>query len=88
MAKSPARSLATSIPTRKPVSGAVIEPPAAYSVPEFCDLHRFSRAHLYKLWKDGLGPDRMRVGGRTLISAEAAARWRQRMELIGSGEGK
>jgi predicted DNA-binding transcriptional regulator AlpA len=52
----------------------------AYSVIEFAQAHGVSRAHLYNLWKDGLGPKAMRVGRRTLISKEAAETWRRKME--------
>jgi predicted DNA-binding transcriptional regulator AlpA len=64
---------------------AAVEPDAptevlAYSIAEFCRRHGISRAHFYNLWKAGDAPAVMRVGRRTLISAEAAAQWRRRME--------
>jgi predicted DNA-binding transcriptional regulator AlpA len=52
----------------------------AFSIPEFCRRHGISRAHFYNLSKNGYAPAVMRVGRRTLISAEAAAEWRRRME--------
>jgi hypothetical protein len=52
----------------------------AYSIPQFCSAHSISRALLYILLKDGRGPAVMKVGKRTLISVEAAAAWRKRME--------
>jgi predicted DNA-binding transcriptional regulator AlpA len=52
----------------------------AYSVNEFCDSHRISRAYFYRLKKRGQAPQTMKVGSRTLISREAAARWRLKME--------
>ena len=52
----------------------------AFSIPEFCRRHGISRAHFYNLSKSGDSPAVMRVGRRTLISAEAAAEWRRRME--------
>jgi hypothetical protein len=55
-------------------------PTAAYSILEFCRAHRFSRAHFYNLVKRGQGPKIMFAGNRRLISEEAAAAWRQRME--------
>lgn len=60
-------------------------PPAAYSVPGFCKSHGISRSFLYLLWRERRGPRAMRVGGRTLISAEAAADWRRAMESGGTG---
>ena len=56
--------------------------PLAFSIPEFCRRHGISRAHFYNLSKNGRGPALMRVGRRTLISAEAAAEWRRRMEQV------
>ena len=51
-----------------------------FEISEFCVSHRMSRSLLYKLWKEGSGPEFMKVGTRTLISKESAARWRKRME--------
>jgi transposase-like protein len=52
----------------------------AFSVDELCERHGICRSLLYALWREGKGPARMKVGGRTLISVEAAARWRQQVE--------
>jgi hypothetical protein len=53
-----------------------------FSVPEFCFAHgKISRAFFYKLVKQGLGPRLLKVGHRTLITAEAAAEWRNEMEI-------
>ena len=52
----------------------------AYSIPQFCAAHAISRALFYLLLRDGRAPAVMKVGRRTLISAEAAAAWRKRME--------
>lgn len=46
----------------------------------FCRAHDISRALLYRLWAEGKGPDRIKVGNRTLITREAAARWRSQLE--------
>jgi excisionase family DNA binding protein len=53
----------------------------ASSVAEFCRRHGISRATFYNWLKTGRGPAIMKVGGRTLISREAAAAWRRRMEI-------
>ena len=66
-------------------SGADQLPPAdalAFSIAEFCRRHGISRPHFYNLSKSGDRPAVMRVGRRTLISAEAAAEWRRRMEQL------
>ncbi len=53
----------------------------AFSIGEFCARHGpISRAFYYVLRKDGKAPREMRVGGRVLISAEAAAQWRRDRE--------
>jgi hypothetical protein len=55
-------------------------PAVAFSVNEFCVAHRISRALFYLLQRDGSGPRLMRVGRRTLVTVDAAADWRRRME--------
>ena len=52
----------------------------AYSVSLFCQSHGISRALYYKLAKEGKAPQTMQVGRRKLISREAAAEWRMKME--------
>lgn len=52
----------------------------ASTVPQFCDQHHISKVHFYNLVKQGKGPRLMKLGRRTLISSEAAADWRARME--------
>ena len=55
--------------------------PATYTVPQFLSSHNVSRTHFYALVKEGKGPRLMKVGRRTLVSAEAAADWRKHMEV-------
>ena len=55
---------------------------SAQSIDHFCDDNEISKAHLYNLLKRGEGPVVMKVGRRTLISAESAAEWRRRMEAL------
>ena len=52
----------------------------AYTVPQFCYGFNVSKTHLYALLKENKGPRIMKVGRRTLISAQAAADWCKRME--------
>ena len=56
------------------------------TVPQFCDGHNISRTHFYELIKQGKAPRLMKVGRRTLISLEAAADWRRRVEAETAGE--
>lgn len=52
----------------------------AYSIEQFCKRHGLSRATFYNLAKVGRAPRTMKVGSRTLVSVEAAAEWRRKME--------
>ncbi|MBA3241961.1 MAG: hypothetical protein H0T60_12105 [Acidobacteria bacterium] len=58
----------------------------AYTVPEFCQAHRFSKAFYYLLKQRGIAPREMHIGGRRLISKEAAAEWRRERELASETE--
>jgi predicted DNA-binding transcriptional regulator AlpA len=53
----------------------------ALSVDDFCHAHSMCRASFYNLMKRGRGPRIMKVGGRTLVSHEAAEEWRRQMEV-------
>ena len=50
------------------------------SVSAFCADHGVSRSLFYRLIKEGRGPRLTKIARRTLISAEAAAEWRAKME--------
>lgn len=50
------------------------------TIAQFCADHNISRTHLHNMQKAGKGPRLMRLGRRVLISAEAAADWRARLE--------
>jgi hypothetical protein len=52
----------------------------AHTVDEFCRSHRISRGTFYNELKAGRGPRIMKVGSRTLVSEEAGAEWRRRIE--------
>jgi predicted DNA-binding transcriptional regulator AlpA len=49
----------------------------AFTIREFCEAHRICRATFYNLVADGQAPRRMKVRGKVLIEAEAAAEWRR-----------
>jgi hypothetical protein len=52
-----------------------------YTIPTFCADHGgISKSYFHKLVNEGKGPRLMKIGRRTLISAEAAADWRAQME--------
>lgn len=52
----------------------------AYTIDEFCQAYRICRASFYNLIKTGEGPRHFKIGSRTLISTEAAAEWRAKLE--------
>ena len=52
----------------------------AMSIAEFCRRHDLSEPFYYKLQKQGRGPKTIRLGARTLITVEAAAKWRRALE--------
>jgi hypothetical protein len=52
----------------------------AFSVAEFCEAYSLSVPMFYKMLRRGEGPDVMKVGVRTLISVEAANKWRRERE--------
>jgi hypothetical protein len=55
---------------------------AAYSIFGFCLAHGLSRRKLYYMLEAGEGPRLMKCGRRTLISTEAARRWRRARERV------
>lgn len=63
-----------------PKRGPPIQP-LALSIRQFCEAHNISVDTYFRLARVGNGPQPMRVGGRTLISIEAAAAWRRDREL-------
>jgi hypothetical protein len=61
-------------------------PRGAFSILEFAIAHGISEAFVFKMISEGWGPQTMRVGGRTLISVEAAAQWRLEREAAAREE--
>jgi hypothetical protein len=57
----------------------------AFSVGEFARRHSVSAGLVYALWRRGLGPEFFRIGGRRVISCEAAERWRREQEEAAMG---
>jgi hypothetical protein len=48
----------------------------AFTIAEFCEMHRISRSWLYGEWRAGRGPKVKQVGVKKIITVEAAAEWR------------
>lgn len=55
--------------------------PLAMTITEFCRAHRISRPTFYVWAKAGKAPETIAIGGKRLISVEAAADWRKRMSM-------
>jgi len=51
-----------------------------HTVKTFCKAFQISHSMFYKLAREGNAPRLMKVGRRTLISAEATQEWQRRME--------
>jgi hypothetical protein len=51
-------------------------PTYAFTIQEFCDAHRISRAQYYELKKLGLGPREARALDKIIITRESATEWR------------
>jgi Helix-turn-helix domain len=56
--------------------------PAAYTIAEFCEAFRISKAHLHNLRRRGEGPAVFRAGRRTLVARASAESWVRRMEAL------
>jgi len=48
----------------------------AFTISQFCEAHNFSRAFFYILKKKGQAPKIVELGGKRLITREAAEQWR------------
>ena len=48
----------------------------AFTISQFCEAHNFSRAFFYILKKKGQAPQIIELGGKRLITREAAEAWR------------
>lgn len=51
-----------------------------FSINEFCQRFGISASMFYKLRRQGKAPDILKIGARTLITAEAADEWQRDME--------
>jgi hypothetical protein len=60
---------------------------SSYTVNEFCNVERLSRAMLYRLWAEGKGPRFFYIGSHKRISHEARTEWRRRLEAQASHDG-
>ncbi|MGI2323819.1 MULTISPECIES: hypothetical protein [unclassified Methylococcus] len=57
--------------------------PPMMTIPEFCRIHRISKAMYYKFAPEQR-PRTVRVGAKPLISAAAAQEWAARLEAAGA----
>lgn len=48
----------------------------AYTIKQFCYSFSISRSFLHKLWKEGKGPRRFKIGGSVRIAYEDAEKWK------------
>ena len=60
--------------------------PAAYTVQEFCEAFRLSRATFYNLVRRGEGPRLLRVGRKVLVSTDAISDFIRGGEALASQE--
>jgi predicted DNA-binding transcriptional regulator AlpA len=60
----------------------------AQNINNFCKTHDISRAFFYRLLQEGRGPEIAKLGTKTLITKEAAARWREKISEDVSKAGK
>jgi hypothetical protein len=51
----------------------------AYTVTEFCRAFEISKAMFYKLRKEGIGPEIIKIGRSTRITLEAIDLWKKKM---------
>ena len=72
--------------SHKPMSATAAEPPAAYTIRQFCEAYGISVPTYYELKKQKLAPAEMRMGAIVRNSREAAARWRTARENPGEAE--
>lgn len=46
-----------------------------YAIEEFCRRNSLTRRRLYQLWARGIGPDKVYVNSRLMITATAEKAW-------------
>lgn len=52
----------TRVTSRAPRQSLPLDQRTSYTVSEYCALHGFGRTTLYKMWKNGTGPEFFVVG--------------------------
>jgi predicted DNA-binding transcriptional regulator AlpA len=57
------------------------------TVDEFCERNGISRSTLYKEWRTGGGPKRVKTGKTTRITRRAERLWRREREAASHGKG-
>jgi hypothetical protein len=53
--------------------------PGAMTIAEFCARYHINRVTLYKMRRDGIGPNVLLIGRKVLITYRAALEWQENM---------
>lgn len=61
-------------------------PKLAYSIDDAASISGLSRTFIYRAWRAGTGPKRIKAGKRTLISDESLRAWLRSLEYKESAE--
>lgn len=60
--------------------------PLSLTIAQFCKAHSIGRTTLWKMWREGKGPRRFRVGRSVRIPADEARNWRGETDVTAGGE--
>ena len=75
-----ARKLSSKVEDPEEASSKDTSPvPDVMTVSQFCVINRISRATFYNLKAVGRAPDTTTIGGKVIITTDAAASWRRAM---------
>jgi predicted DNA-binding transcriptional regulator AlpA len=60
--------------------------PLSMTIAQFCKAHSIGRTTLWKMWREGKGPRRFRVGRLVRIPVDEARHWRGETDVTAGGE--
>jgi hypothetical protein len=63
-------------------------PLQSLTIAQFCAAHNMCRASYYNLARCGSGPATIKIGRKTIITLEAVAAWRKKMEASAAEKGE